>query len=189
MGALHLSRDFAARLSSRFSHLRFENLLFMWVEENQHVEDTVPETMICAKAKALHTELLKQKTETSGPAEEFKVSRGWFEKFKTRSGIHSAVRHGEAASFHLPATKDFTTEFLETMTSGDYLPQQVFNCDETGLFWKRMQERAYITQEETRLPGHKPMKDCLTLLLCANTSEDLKVKPLLVYQSENPQTF
>ena len=28
----------------------------------------------------------------------FKASRGWFEKFKHRTGIHSIVRHGEAAS-------------------------------------------------------------------------------------------
>ncbi|KAJ7332931.1 hypothetical protein JRQ81_015111, partial [Phrynocephalus forsythii] len=57
---------------------------------------------------------------------------------------------------------------------------QVFNCDETGLFWKRMAKRNYITQEETGLPGHKPMKDRLTLLFCATVIGDLKIKPLLV---------
>nr|XP_045581449.1 tigger transposable element-derived protein 1-like [Procambarus clarkii] len=33
------------------------------------------------------------------------------------------------------------------------------------------------------------MKDRLTLVLCANASGDCKVKPLLVYHSENPRVF
>ena len=47
----------------------------------------------------------------------------------------------------------------------------------------------HITKEETTLPGHKPMKNQLTLLFSANASGDCKVKPLLVYHSENPRPF
>ncbi|GFV11250.1 tigger transposable element-derived protein 1 [Trichonephila clavipes] len=59
-------------------------------------------------------------------------------------------------------------------------PQQIFNCDETGLFWKRMPNRNYITKDEKSVPGYKPTKDRLTLLLRANSSSDMKLKPLLV---------
>ncbi|XP_035210185.1 tigger transposable element-derived protein 1-like [Stegodyphus dumicola] len=52
-----------------------------------------------------------------------------------------------------------------------------------------MPRRTYITEEEKKLLGHKPMKDRLTLSLCANASGDLKIKPLLVYHSENPRAF
>ncbi|XP_068235801.1 tigger transposable element-derived protein 1-like [Palaemon carinicauda] len=51
-----------------------------------------------------------------------------------------------------------------------------------------MPRRTFIT-EEKRLPGHKPMKDRLTLALCANASGDCKIKPLLMYHSENPRAF
>ncbi|XP_064116192.1 tigger transposable element-derived protein 1-like [Macrobrachium nipponense] len=79
--------------------------------------------------------------------------------------------------------------FDEMMTKEGYSSQQVFNCDETGLFWKKMPRRTYITEEEKKLPGHKPMKDRLTLALCSNASGDCKVKPLLVYHSETPRAF
>ena len=58
-----------------------------------------------------------------------------------------------------------------------------------GLFWKKMPNRTYITEEEKTLPGHKPMKDRLTILLCGNASGDFKVKPRLVYHSDNPKIF
>ena len=44
-----------------------------------------------------------------------------------------------------------------------------------------MPKRTYITAEENKLHGYKPMKDTLTLALCANSSGDFTVKPLLVY--------
>ncbi|XP_034989663.1 tigger transposable element-derived protein 1-like [Zootoca vivipara] len=167
-----------------------EKLLLIWMKEKQRAGDTVTEAVICEKAKALHADLIQQQAGSSDAEPEvFKASRGWFERFKTRSGVHSVVRHGEAASSDAPAAEKFAPEFLQVVADQGYLPQQVFNCDETGLFWKRMPKRTFLTQEEAKLPGHKPMKDRLTLLFCANASGDLKIKPMLVYQSENPRAF
>ncbi|CAH2274035.1 tigger transposable element-derived 1-like [Pelobates cultripes] len=172
------------RVSKQQPHVleEFKKLLLFWIEQKQRAGDTVTEAIICKKAKVLHTDLLNQQPGMSANAEGCKASRRWFERFKTRSGIHSMVRHGEAASSDVDAAEEFATEFLEVMVSEGYLPQQVFNCDETGLFWKRMTKCIFITEEETSLPGHKPMKDRLTLLFCANASGDLKIKPLLVTQ-------
>ena len=75
------------------------------------------------------------------------------------------------------------------MIKKGYLPQQVFNADETGLFGKKIPNRTYITKEEKTLPGHKPMKDRLILLLCGNASGEFKVKPLLVHHSNNSRVF
>ncbi|XP_068216312.1 tigger transposable element-derived protein 1-like [Palaemon carinicauda] len=52
-----------------------------------------------------------------------------------------------------------------------------------------MPSRTYISAEEKKMPGQKPMKDRLTLALCANASGDSKIKPLLVYHSKNPRAF
>ncbi|XP_068204478.1 tigger transposable element-derived protein 1-like isoform X2 [Palaemon carinicauda] len=85
--------------------------------------------------------------------------------------------------------EEFVADFKRLVESEHYVPQQVFNCDETSLFWKKLPKRTYITAEENLVVGHKPMKDRLSLLLCANASGDCKIKPLLVYHTENPRAF
>ena len=60
--------------------------------------------------------------------------RGWFEKHRHRGVIHSVVRHGETARSNKEAVEKCVGEFREFVNAGDYLPQQVFNCDETDIF-------------------------------------------------------
>ena len=42
-----------------------------------------------------------------------------------------------------------------------YMPEQVYNADETILFWKRMPSCTSIAKEETKTRGLKPGKDKL----------------------------
>ena len=165
-----------------------EKLLLIFINEKQLSGDSLSEDAICAKAKILYEDIKKDPIIVP-EGFDFKASRGWFEKFKKRSGIHSVVRHGEAASSDKAAADKYKVEFKQCVNAEQYVPQQVFNMDETGLFWKKMPRRTYITREEKSMSGHKPMKDRLTLLLCGNASGDFKVKPLLIYHSENPRAF
>ena len=52
-----------------------------------------------------------------------------------------------------------------------------------------MTTRTYITKEETSMPGHKPMKDRNAILVCANDGGECKIKPMVIYHSENPRIF
>lgn len=114
-----------------------EKLLLIWINEKLLAGDSVSEGIICEKARRLHDDLVKNYPGTSADTDVFKASRGWFEKFKKRSGIHSVVRHGEAASANQEAAEEFMQEFSDYVKAEGFLPQQVFNCDETGLFWKK----------------------------------------------------
>ncbi|GFT22883.1 tigger transposable element-derived protein 1 [Nephila pilipes] len=163
------------------------------IKEKQLAFDSVSEAIICEKAGAIFQDLKSDVTETEGESsqcgEGFKASRGWFHNLKKRSGIHSVNRHGESSSGDIKAAENFIKVFEKLISEEGYLPQQVFNCDQTGLFWKKMPRRTSIMAEEKRLPNHKAMKERLTLALCANAIGDFKIKPLLVYHSETPRAF
>lgn len=64
----------------------------------------------------------------------FKASRGCFETFKKRSGIHNVVFHGEPASANKKDAKEFVKQFGVYVNAGAFIPQQVFHCNETGQF-------------------------------------------------------
>ena len=110
-----------------------EKLLMVWITEKQLAGDSVSEAIISEKARQIYGDL----TRDDPNAREFKASKGWFERFKKRTGIHNIVRHGEAASSNKEATEKFVEEFHSFITEKGFVPQQVFNCDETGLFWKK----------------------------------------------------
>ena len=49
----------------------------------------------------------------------------------------------------------------------NYLPERIFNRDETSLFWKRMTERTFIQKEAKLMPGFKV---CVTTLYDIRTT-------------------
>ena len=96
---------------------------------------------------------------------------------------------GEAISSDEKAANDFPIALAEMIREGSYCAEQMFNVDETDLFWKRTPSHTSITKEEKAAPGHKASKERLTLLLVGNAVGDYRLKPLLVYQAENPRAL
>ncbi|XP_061689705.1 uncharacterized protein LOC133508031 [Syngnathoides biaculeatus] len=72
-----------------------EKVLLKWITHKQLRGDAVSETLICDKARELHNALTRENP--GGNGDEFKASKGWFCKFKKRSGIHGVLRPREAA--------------------------------------------------------------------------------------------
>ena len=68
-----------------------------------------------------------------------------------RTGISSVVRHEEAASSNKDDTEKFVEKFEDFVNREGFIAEQVFKCDETGLFWGKNAKRTDITKEEKRL--------------------------------------
>ncbi|CAM4589356.1 unnamed protein product [Lepidochelys kempii] len=138
------------------------------------------------KALSLYT-LFKPPTKEGQPSDEkeFKASQGWLNSFRNCFNLRNLQTTGEAASANEEAAKAYPKQLKKIIEVKGYLPEQVFNADETGLFWKRMRNRTYISKSERQVPGFKAAKDHVTLLFCGNAAGHL-VKPGLLYRVANP---
>ncbi|XP_019567133.2 tigger transposable element-derived protein 1 isoform X2 [Rhinolophus sinicus] len=162
-----------------------ERLLSLWIEEQKQQDLPVSTLLIQDKARQLFAQLQHEQG-ASAQAATFGASNGWFARFKARHNVlltdEPAVADAQAAACYPPVLHTILEE-------GRYSPHQVFNVDETGLFWKRLPERMLLVLEGVASPGPKAPKDHLTLLLGGNAAGDFKLKPLLVYPSENPRAL
>ena len=166
-----------------------ETLLHMWIPDQRKKGSSISSIVIQHKARSLF-EQLKDAEQTESVADvKFSASKGWLESFKKRFNIRNVHLTGEAASADIVAALAFRAGFQKIGNDNNYSPRQIFNVNETELFWKRMPNRSFITETEKSCSGFKAHKDRLTLLVVANVNGDVKLKLLLVFRSENPRAL
>lgn len=118
-------------------------------------------------------------------SEELKFSSGWLQGFKARFGLHSVTMHGEAASSPLTSLDEERTALKRILS--DYNPKDIFNADETGLFYRMPPNRTLSTS--SNVSGHKKDKSRITVLLGCNATGSEKLKPLVIGTAFNPRPF
>ncbi|GFT76570.1 tigger transposable element-derived protein 1 [Trichonephila clavipes] len=96
----------------------------------------------------------------------------------------------EVASADEEAARKYPEKLAKIIKDGEYCAHQVFNADETGLFWKKnANPYLHCKKSEKTASGFKAAKDRVTLLLCSNASGDRMLKPLLVNRSLKPRAL
>ena len=168
---------------------KMETLLEMWISDQVRRRMPVSTSLITAKALSLWEDIQSKLTEEEKAKTPFGASKGWFDRFRKRAGLHNIQTTGESASADRPAADAFVSALQHHVSRGGYSSKQVINLDETGLYWKKMSSKTFISKEEKTAPGFKAAKDRVTLTLGGNAEGDLKLKPLLIYQSENPRAL
>jgi len=163
-----------------------EKLLMTWIEDQAQKHIPLSTMTITTKAKSLFA-MLKEK---AGPDYnvEFTASSGWFQRFKNRYSLNNVKVSSESVGADIKAAEEFLENLDELIVEENYLPEQIFNMDETSLFWKWMPERTFFHKEAKSVPGFKAFKDRITVLLGGNVA-GYKLKPFVIWHSENPKAF
>jgi hypothetical protein len=115
---------------------------------------------------------------------DFKASEGWLEAFKKRHGIRSYILHGESNSApldNLPEARSMLQDIISQYDLDD-----VYNADETGIFYRLLPNRTLST---TQTSGTKKNKEQITILLACNSTGSHKIKPLVIGKAARPMTL
>ncbi|XP_021928999.1 tigger transposable element-derived protein 6-like [Zootermopsis nevadensis] len=117
--------------------------------------------------------------------EDFSASNGWLDRFRKRNNISLHVLSGESASADLQAAEDWKRK-LPSLLLG-YAEEDIFNADESGLFYRQHPTRSLIERRET-CKGGKKSKERITVLLCCNSRGE-KLKPVVIVNAARPRAF
>lgn len=107
----------------------------------------------------------------------------WLYGFQKRHGIKYREHHRGMASEYIVAEESMVAirEYL-----ADISPNNIYNCDETGLFWKLVPDRSLSTRN---LPGRKPEKARISALFCCNADGSDKLPIWFVGSAAKPRAF
>lgn len=116
--------------------------------------------------------------------DEFRATNGWLYSFKSAHNINCKILSGEASNY----TKQNFTEFYELTNKkmSEYAPENIYNCDETALFFKQVPSRSLMAKARK---GIKAYKDRVSLLLCTNLTGSDKRKLFIIGKSRCPRAL
>ncbi|XP_037527773.1 tigger transposable element-derived protein 6-like [Rhipicephalus sanguineus] len=118
---------------------------------------------------------------------DFEPGGGWIQRFKDRHGIVYKNVVGEAASLDSQAKEEWLLEKLPGVLER-YADKDVYNCDETALFFQMMPSKTHALKGDP-CPGGKHSKLRVTVLLCANMDGSHRLKPFVIGRSKKPTCF
>ena len=84
----------------------------------------------------------------------FKAGTGWLKRFKDRHGVRALSVQGESLSAVVDVAP-FRERFLKIIDERNLTRDQVFNCDESGLYWKLLPNKTLVISWEREAKGFK----------------------------------
>ena len=159
---------------------KLDSALYIWFRQEREKGCPVTGPILLEKASEFHRLIYG---EHSKP---FLASSGFQWRFCGRFGLRNLKICGEKLSSDSSSAEQFVNEF-SGITEG-YSEHQIFNCDETGLYF-RMLPGHTLASVHNWPDGTKKAKDRVTINACANASGTIKLPLLLIGKAKNPRCF
>lgn len=112
---------------------------------------------------------------------DFKHSNGTLCRFKERKGLKSFNAVGEMAGVNIELLDD-EISYLQDLIK-EYRPKDVFNMDETGLYYRLMPSRGI---SKAPIKGIKNLLERVTIAFTVSMTGE-KLKPMLIGHAANPR--
>ncbi|XP_064479113.1 tigger transposable element-derived protein 6-like [Ornithodoros turicata] len=151
-----------------------DKAVLKWFLEVRSQNIPVTGPMLCAMAKDFSV--------IFGVGDQFKGTQGLLRAFRARHDIVSKGLAGEEKSTPQDVAIGWREKELKKVLL-EYEPDDIFNADQTALFFKLLPERTM------KVKGSKRSKERVTVLLCCNMTGSVKVKPLVMGKSRKPNAF
>jgi hypothetical protein len=173
------NKNVNARRLRKSQHDDVDKLLKKWFTQQRLKNVTISGSVLRTKAENFGKQLTSKN--------DFTCSSSWIDRWKKRHSVCSGKISGEAAA----VDNNVVGNWLNTVwpeLRRQYNSDDIFNADETGLFYKLTPDKTLKFKGE-ECKGGKLSKDRITVLLCANLSGNEKRKLLIIGKSQNPRCF
>jgi len=77
---------------------------------------------------------------------------------------------GEKLSSKVDCIEPFQKDFEELVIQNNFKSEQIYNDDESGLFWRMLPDHTLVSSTEKAAPGRKIIKERVTFMPCANAT-------------------
>lgn len=158
-----------------------DKAMVLWFNQQRAAGIPVSGAVCAAKAKYFFEQL-----KLPG---DFNASSGWLTRFKQRYGIRQITVQGEKLSSDKSASENFVLEFQNFVREENLSTEQIYNADETGLYWKCLPQKTLAYETEKNASGHKKQKQRITVLCCANASGSHFLNLCVIGTAKKPRAF
>ena len=150
-------------------------ILFEWHQFVEEQGGTPSGPLIITKAQQIWSQI-PQYTSLEPPS----FSSGWLTNYKRRHNIIERTQHGEAGS--VPASSHEEMRAIQTLC-GEYSEEDIYNMDETGLYWRRAISKGLTSRSQ---PGRKKSKERVSLAFCSNYTGSRRMPIWAIGKSARP---